>query len=457
MRAVAVAALLGMVACGSELPAEGQVLLYVNTDAPLPPPPGETARVPPLFDRLRFEIFPAGASEPCAGCSREIGVDASLLAAGRASIGIVPPAGERGHRVRVRLFRSGGTASGEPRPASTLEKVVELPEISSEGVVEATVVLWTDDVARPVGSLGAPVAPEPGAAVPGLVGTWNGAARVACAGEPGPAEACLPGGAFWMGDPTLRLDETLVTPLPGVTVAELQGGRERLVVLSPFFLDVREVTVAEIRASGVAKSLVPGGLSDDPHEAGQGIADCTYTSSPGPLDDRPVSCVTWGTAAAFCKARGKHLPSDAELEYAMSGLGASRYVWGDEPPRCSDAIFARGKGDACENGAERPAIAGSAERDRLSLGAASIVDLAGNLKEWPADTWNHESEGCWQASLVFDPLCTTPSALVPQAHALRGGDWADPAVGLRAAVRTFVVGDLGVSGQIGFRCARDGR
>jgi hypothetical protein len=96
--------------CAQDVPPPaGQALVYIDTDAP-----------PALFDRLRLEVFPPGAEEACAGCTREFGVDASTFSVANASIGVVPRPGTHGYRVRARLFRSAGTSAGEPRPGSTI-------------------------------------------------------------------------------------------------------------------------------------------------------------------------------------------------------------------------------------------------------------------------------------------------------------------------------------------------
>src|SRR5690606_2650586 len=77
-RAVIALAALALVGCSDDLPPIGQVRLAIDTDAPLPPPPGEVlgpAEPAPLFDSLRVDVYPPGASEPCAGCSRTFGLD----------------------------------------------------------------------------------------------------------------------------------------------------------------------------------------------------------------------------------------------------------------------------------------------------------------------------------------------------------------------------------------------
>lgn len=427
---------LGLAACGpSTLPPEGQVLLHVDTDAPLA---GGSAA--PLFDRLRIEIFPEGASEPCVGCSREIAVDGALFAEGRASLGIAPTPGER-PVVRLRLFHHGGAASGEPRPRSTLDTYARLPAAEIEGVVDATVVLFTDHVGAPQGSLEVPVDAPVGAPGASLVGTWIATAD--CLSAPGEGEICVPGGAFWMGDPLLELS----------AVPDIGGQAERLVVVSPFYLDATEVTVGAFRASGLSRSLVPGGPSDNPHEANTNIPGCVYTSEPSDADPLPVNCLTWDLAAAYCASLGKELPTEAQLELAMSRLGFARFVWGDDLPSCGDAVYAR---DAeCAGWGPGLAVPGSGGRDRLALPGGEIVDLGGNLHEWAADRWNRDEEPCWQPVLLHDPRCDTPSAIDAAGRSIRGGAHTGDAIGTAAAMRYRLFFETqAVSNDVGFRCAR---
>jgi formylglycine-generating enzyme len=410
--------------CTSELPPEGHVRLHVATDAP----------VPALFDRLRLDIVRPGETEPCAGCSRE------FAAAQPASVVIAPEADVAGIRVRVRLYRHGGTLAAEPRPASSIETVFALPPIAAEGETELTVTLAAADVGHPVGSLDAPVAAQEGA--PPVLESWAGAIERPCEGEPGAGEVCVPGGAFWMGDP--RLDFS--------AAYDLDGGLERLVVLAPFFLDAEEVSVAAFRASGLAHTLEPG-VSDDPHEAGGNIPGCTYTTPPSDNDALPTNCVSWQRAAAYCAALGKALPTEAELEYAAGARASAAYPWGEDDPRCEDAVYDR-EGDCAELGGG-PLAPGSGVRDRLALGGATLVDLAGNVSEWAADRWNREHEACWGVGLFVDPLCDTPSAIDEDGRTIRGGAFDSSVVLLRAAVRSRVFNEMfAVSAKVGFRCSR---
>ena len=129
MRGVALAALFGalsLVSAGCEvapLPPAGQLVVHVDTDAPLPEEPGTTPSfVPPLFDRLSFELFLPGETVPCRGCARELEPTREGAARGALSIGVLPEgSARRDLRLRVRLYRSAGLparSSTSPRSCS---------------------------------------------------------------------------------------------------------------------------------------------------------------------------------------------------------------------------------------------------------------------------------------------------------------------------------------------------
>ena len=219
----------------------GQVVLHVDTDAPVPAALGQPASLAaPLFDRLRVDIFPPGAAAPCAGCTNEFEIDAALFTANQVSFGFAPPFGVSGYRARIRLFKTSfADPSGEPDKDSTVDVTVALPVVDADVIVDASVVLSTETVGTRVGSLDAPAPTTPGAPKGSLVGTWSGAARVDCAKAPPPGAVCVPGGAYWMGNPRA----------PGFNPRSY-APEPRLVVLSPFFMAATEVVVQDFRASG---------------------------------------------------------------------------------------------------------------------------------------------------------------------------------------------------------------
>jgi formylglycine-generating enzyme required for sulfatase activity len=64
--------------------------------------------------------------------------------------------------------------------------------------------------------------------------------------------------------------------------------------------------------------------------------DSTWTDAPGANESRPMSCVTWYEAFAFCAWDGGRLPGAAEREYAATGGDEQRaYPWGNQAPDAS--------------------------------------------------------------------------------------------------------------------------
>ena len=453
-RAVALALIVTVApACSRELAPEGQIVLGVATDAWLPrgpDDPPDAVETAPLFSRLRVELFAPGDDVPCPECTRDFDLDARTANEGSASVGFVPRAGVSGYRARVRVYRTGPSESyAEPRPRSTMEAVVALPVVAADGVVRVHVVLHTADLGAPRGTLDAPIDPEQGDPPTGLAGTWSADVRRTCAAPAGQGEACVPGGAFWMGDPAFAVPY------------------ERLVAISPFYLDVREVTVGEVRASGLA-TLDTVKLTADPYlysaDASKSIHWCTYTQNAGAQEDMPVNCVTRDLAARYCAKIGKRLPTEAEIEFASGARRNATYPWGETTAGCDDAVFARSydatkppEFRACASVGVGAARAGSGKLDRVRFTAdgAEVVDLAGNLAEWVADAYEDTDEPCFAATVATDPLCTVESAKTPSNVLVRSSAWSDPGGPfLRAAVRSFTQASAPQNPRIGFRCAR---
>jgi formylglycine-generating enzyme required for sulfatase activity len=380
-----------------------------------------------LFQRLRLEIFRGDA--PCDGCFREVAVDARTFPSGIASFDI----GGRGEvRVRARLFRVLGNV--DPRPESTIDVTARVSLDSSPQVVDLPMVL--------VGAQRPEAAPQPVVLSartkdpPDVLAPSLPAFRTACASPQSPGEVCIPGGRFWMGDPTMDLGNE----------RNIDGIHERLVTVDAFLLDHAEVSVAAFRARGTVTDLEPRRHT---------TPGCTFAEETDPeradFDARPVNCVGYSRVVKFCADQGKDLPTEAELEYVQGALRSRRYVWGDGPPRCQDAVLLA---TDCEEPAPKPS--GSASRDTLTLpGGASVVDLIGNVHELTRDLWNPETGPCWGPGTFYNPVCTTPDRARPTARVVRGGAYADLATFARSALREYVDRpDSNLGTSVGFRCVR---
>ncbi len=465
MRRVIAAVALLSAAC---TPSASQIILYVDTDAPVPPSPGalpDPNRPPALFDRLRLEVLRDGAAID-SNTRRDFSVDEGMFSSRAVSIGIVPPAFASNYSVRARLYRFSALVTDEPNPSSTLDATIPLPPLDGSSVQRVMLHLNTEEVGQSLTktSEGAPNGSS-------SVGSWTGAQIVPCAGAPNDDEACVPGGAFWIGDPHLGL-------VVGQAIIA-----ERLTVVSPYFIDLHEVTVAQLRASipAMIKAAPPGQDVYLPlkHDTDVTTANawCNWTTQPDAFESFPVNCIDWATAQLYCQTKGGDLPSEAQFEYVASGRGLEDdYVWGHDEPSCDDAIWGRGGGGGDDSWVHSypsdcrdPAsiggalVSSSTRRDRIVLSTSGgdprvIVDLAGNLAEFARDAWNRADEPFWmQNGVLIDPVATQPSQEDPGfSHPSRGGGWYSFALALRAAYRDGVVTDS-VSEAVGFRCIRTAR
>ncbi len=416
------------------LPADPQVVLYVDTDAPVAPL-GTLAPATdptPLFARLEIAVFRPGESEPCAGCVRVFAVTDATFREGHASVGVPVRAEVPGTRARVRLFRGNGLG---PRARSTLESVVLLPPAST--AIDAHVMLSVADLDAPPGTLTDPIPARVGAPPASRVGTWPGSRRTACAGAAPEGAVCVPGGAYWMG------------------ASDEDPRDERLVILSPFFLDATEVTTAAYLGAG-------GTFKTPPRDAPNTEATDYCTAARGP-STLPMNCVTRDSAQAYCAARGARLPTEAELEYVAGAFRGDSFPWGPEAPRCVDGVFGRLETlvgpTACTREDRRAFPPGPApvdrdrtgERDAVELPSGVVLDLAGNLNEMVSDEYQSRGGPFWSEPRTFtDPVCPTReiSNLVP----IRGGSYSYP-----RSAQDSRGAHQGESFTRGFRCARTAR
>lgn len=194
----------------------------------------------------------------------------------------------------------------------------------------------------------------------------------------------------------------------------------RTVTLGAFDIDAHEVTNREY------SQFVEAGLARKPHYWPRGRI-------PEGKADQPVANVTWDEAHAYCRWKGKRLPTEAEWEKACrGGLTAMKFPWGDEEADPERAHYDSVKG---------PKATCSYERNGYGL-----CDMAGNVWEWTADRYAKEYYAVGRSQ---DPQGPTDGRY----RVLRGGSWADVPKFLTCAHRSFSRPEER-SPNIGFRCAR---
>jgi formylglycine-generating enzyme required for sulfatase activity len=251
---------------------------------------------------------------------------------------------------------------------------------------------------------------------------------------------------------------------------ELFTNTDAPATVSNFVLDTYEVTVGRFRnfiEAGHGTQQGPPGAGDGAHTgiSGSGWSsgwnpsltanptaliaalkcDATYqtwTDTPGSNESKPINCVTWYEAFAFCIWDGGYLPTEAEWHLAASGGSEQRaYPW-SSPAGSTDISCAHANYDPGTN-----CVASGANRvgsESLGNGRWGHADLAGNVREWVLD---------YHASPYPTP-CNNCANLTPGTNrAVRGGGHSSSAVLLRVPTRS-VVAPTDRSYSLGFRCAR---
>jgi formylglycine-generating enzyme required for sulfatase activity len=170
----------------------------------------------------------------------------------------------------------------------------------------------------------------------------------------------------------------------------------------------------------------------------------TWTPTPGANERRPINCLTWYRAYAFCIWDGGFLPTEAEWEYAASGGEDRVYPW-SVPPAGTTIDPSHASYDCLGDG-----IAGCSLIDITEVGSKSAgngrwghADIAGNLWELVLDFY--------APSYIACDDCANLS--VATHRVIRGGVYNDQAWSARAANRHNH--DPAVRGaNVGVRCAR---
>lgn len=376
-----------------------------------------------------------------------------------------------------RLMRGGAdvTPATEPLPTATVDRLVRVTltpgrsedlRVTLRGAcagTQAHLVFDADGHLRPEQSAScidtAGVVAPPTAAPPGPDDHHASLAGNYLAGPCAEADSddqvvCVPGGAFVMGDPALAG----VQPLP-----LLDPSPVRIVGLTRFYMDRREVTVGRLRqarAEGLPRTLDTDG-SDLTDQVDLGINEsnqvrdtkggaATYSPEPLGRETYPIEMISWAYARRMCQFYGGDLPSEAQWEYAATAAGRnarSRFPWGEEAPDCDRIVAQRTRALRTPCAGIGPASVEdlAARGDVTPLG---IEGLGGNVAELVRDAAARYDSRCWSAALAPDPACVDPD----EPHRIaRGGSWLTPLAFSRAAFRALATPST-LQRATGFRC-----
>ena len=167
-----------------------------------------------------------------------------------------------------------------------------------------------------------------------------------------------------------------------------------------------------------------------------------WTDAPGSNEHRPINCVTWYEAFAFCAWDGGRLPTEAEWNYVAAGGEEQRlYPWG------ATIDLSRASYDCRADGSAQGVCSLA---DLLAVGALvpagsgrwGHADLAGNVGEMVLDRFADYADPCTDCGILSggDPV-------------VRGGGFDASEQGVSTLVRGAAPATARAA-HTGFRCAR---
>ena len=175
----------------------------------------------------------------------------------------------------------------------------------------------------------------------------------------------------------------------------------------------------------------------------------TYTRTPGNNDVRPINCVTWAVAAAFCIWDGGRLPTDNEWNYVAAGGDEQRYYpFGGSKIDPSQSSYFVDQNKQCYG----DRVSGCTIQDFTLVGSHPAgdakwgqADMSGNVAEWVADGDADKGATC------VDCVDGTNN---DGARRVRGGSYNTGAPGTLRVADYFTADPGTPSERIGVRCAR---
>ena len=243
----------------------------------------------------------------------------------------------------------------------------------------------------------------------------------------------IPAGEFMMGSSLSADDVHRRWPGGKKEWYEDEHPQHRVRITKPFYMGVREVTLAEFRrfvnASGHTTDAEAGGgaygWTGKKWEKRKGV----NWRNPGFAQDdsHPVACVSWNDATAFCDwlsrqtGRKVRLPTEAEWEYACRAGTRARYWWGDSETEAGK--FANVADLTAKKKWTNWIVFDTDDGHAVTAPVASyrpnafgLYDMIGNVWEWCADWYD---EDYYSNSPTDDP--TGPAA--GKYRVWRGGSW----------------------------------
>ncbi len=144
---------------------------------------------------------------------------------------------------------------------------------------------------------------------------------------------------------------------------------------------------------------------------------------------QPLVGVDWYQARDYCRAMGKHLPTEAEFEKAARGPDGDDTPYGKGEPTCEQAVVMTPEGArSCgtPKAAPNPEKGRTLEVGSRPAGRYGAFDLVGNAEEWVADWFARDLQACGADCAGTDPKGPCGGADTCPGHTLKmvkGGSW----------------------------------
>lgn len=236
--------------------------------------------------------------------------------------------------------------------------------------------------------------------------------------------ALVPAGAFTMGSQQAGLDESPEHP----------------VYLDAYFIDIHEVSASDYSQFLNAVDNINAYYLDNKY--GTLLYNSRFEPRPG-LESYPVNNVNWKGANAYCRWKGKRLPTEAEWEKAARGTDKRIFPWGNSRPTPLQARYFQTWTEETRHSVMTPV-------NTLPEGKSpyGLFNMAGNVKEW-VDDW-YDREYYTETTEYTNPK----GPIGGEFKGLRGGSWKDLGGFVYSSFRNNSHPDTRMD-DYGFRCAQD--
>lgn len=255
--------------------------------------------------------------------------------------------------------------------------------------------------------------------------------------------SCIPGGQFVRGsdnDPHVKCKQSSYNKKGVVNTNPASQ-----VWMQTFYMDKTEVTTEAYKACVKAKKCPKSGPKYIDFDRAK----------------QPITGISWYEADTFCKAQGKHLPSEAEWEMAARGTAGDIYPWGNDAATCDNSVIMDDKkGRSCGTTKRGKNPEKGRVLEVCSRGASryGLCDMIGNAEEWVADWYTASYEACGADCAGPNPKGPCAGSADEKCGKLRykvvrGGSWYWPAEHATGIHRRSHVPSNDPYHHFGFRCA----